>query len=112
MQRLFIYGTLAPGRSNHHVVRDIEGQWSKAWMRGVLHEEGWGACEGYPAFVPSKNGKGELVEGFLLSATSLDEHWKRLDAFEGDGYMRLIFTAVDESGAHFEAFVYAMASAV
>lgn len=34
MQRLFVYGTLAPGRENFAVVESIEGQWEEASVKG------------------------------------------------------------------------------
>jgi len=40
MERLFIYGTLAPGRPNHHVVEDIPGNWEEATLKGTLLNEG------------------------------------------------------------------------
>ena len=55
-ERLFIYGTLAPGRSNHHHMVDIPGDWQPATLRGRLYEEGWGAAAGYPAIVPGEDG--------------------------------------------------------
>ena len=30
MERLFVYGTLAPGRPNEHVLGEIEGSWEAA----------------------------------------------------------------------------------
>ena len=33
-QRLFVYGTLAPGRANGHVLADVPGTWELATVRG------------------------------------------------------------------------------
>lgn len=106
VQRLFVYGTLAPGRSNHEVVEDIPGSWEPASMKGVLFPEGWGATMGYPGVVPSTDG-GE-VEGFLFASADLDEHWPRLDSFEGDGYERVSVTVTVGDGQDVEAYVYAL----
>ena len=46
LSRLFVYGTLAPGRENHHVMRGIEGSWESATITGELISEGWGAALG------------------------------------------------------------------
>src|SRR5690606_24746660 len=76
LQRLFVYGTLAPGRPNAHVLADVPGTWEPARMAGRLVQEGWGAALGYPAIVP---GAGEgFVEGQLFSSEVLDAHWRRL----------------------------------
>jgi len=51
IQRLFVYGTLAPGRANEHILADVPGQWEPASVSGRLLEQGWGAAVGYPGLV-------------------------------------------------------------
>lgn len=104
--RLFVYGTLAPGRPNEHVLADIVGTWQPATMRGHLHHDGWGAELGYPAIVPDSDA-GE-VEGFVFTSDELDEMWDRLDAFEGDGYERVTSVALLDNGASVDAQVYVL----
>ncbi len=106
MQRLFVYGTLAPGRPNHHVLADIPGTWEAAVLRGELRHEGWGAALGSPGIVPSADG--DDVAGFVLSSQSLEEHWATLDAFEGDGYERVEVTVRVSGGGELNAYVYAL----
>jgi len=36
IHRLFVYGTLAPGRPNDHVLRDVSGDWQLAMVMGTL----------------------------------------------------------------------------
>ena len=48
-ERLFVYGSLAPGESNAHVLAGIDGTWEPATVTGTLHPEGWGATLGFPA---------------------------------------------------------------
>jgi gamma-glutamylcyclotransferase (GGCT)/AIG2-like uncharacterized protein YtfP len=55
--RLFIYGTLAPGRPNEHVLADVPGTWERATVRGKLLDEGWGAEVGYPGIALVGNGR-------------------------------------------------------
>ncbi|MEM7584098.1 MAG: gamma-glutamylcyclotransferase family protein [Acidobacteriota bacterium] len=105
-QRLFIYGTLAPGRANHHVMADIPGTWQPATLRGRLIDEGWGAAMGCPAIVPTPDG--DEVAGFVFASSELDDHWARLDAFEGEGYERLTVTVRVEGDDEVEAYVYAL----
>lgn len=76
LHRLFVYGTLAPGRPNEHILADIPGEWESATVLGTLHQQGWGAAAGYPGIV--LDGQGSEVEGFLFSAETLAEHWARL----------------------------------
>ncbi|WP_028024049.1 gamma-glutamylcyclotransferase family protein [Enterovibrio calviensis] len=106
MERLFIYGTLAPGRPNHGVVADIPGDWVAASMKGHLVNEGWGSELGCPGIVPSN--EGEKVEGFLFSSSHLSQHWARLDDYEGTGYKRVPVLVSTESGQNVEAYVYAL----
>lgn len=107
MQRLFVYGTLAPGRANHGLLKQIPGNWKRATLRGALCEEGWGATMGYPAIVPSDDG-GE-VEGFVFSSTDLSRHWARLDDFEGDAYERVLVRVTVDGTDEVEAWVYSLA---
>jgi gamma-glutamylcyclotransferase (GGCT)/AIG2-like uncharacterized protein YtfP len=103
-QRLFVYGTLAPGRPNEYILADVPGEWETATVIGTLHPEGWGAAAGYPAIVLNEQG-GE-VEGLLFSSESLAEHWAQLDEFEGEGYERVLTTAKLQDGTTVAAYVY------
>ena len=102
--RLFVYGTLAPGRPNEHVLAGVPGKWEPATVKGRLLPEGWGAAAGYPGIVLDEQG-GE-VEGLLFSSESLAEHWPRLDEFEGEGYERVLTTAKLKDGTPVNAYVY------
>ena len=54
--RLATYGTLGPGKPNHHHLSMIDGNWSTGSVRGFLHEAGWGADLGFPAIVLDQTG--------------------------------------------------------
>ena len=51
--RLATYGSLAPGRPNHHQLDGLEGRWSEGDVYGRLVDAGWGASLGYPALIPT-----------------------------------------------------------
>ena len=102
--RLFVYGTLAPGRPNEHVLADIPGEWEPATVTGRLRQAGWGAAIGYPGIVLDEHG--EEVQGFLFSSESLAGHWARLDEFEGEGYERVLTSARLKDGRTVGAYVY------
>ena len=85
---LAVYGTLAPGRPNHHVVAPLGGEWTEGVVEGELSPEGWGATLGYPAFRPRVGGAAVAVR--VLSAASLATAWPELDRFEGPGYLRIL----------------------
>lgn len=104
--RLFVYGTLAPGRPNEHLLAAVPGTWEPATVTGWLRQEGWGAAVGYPGILLDE--QGDEVEGWVFTSGSLSEHWARLDAFEGDGYERVVTTAKLGDGAAVETFIYVL----
>jgi gamma-glutamylcyclotransferase (GGCT)/AIG2-like uncharacterized protein YtfP len=104
--RLFVYGTLAPGRPNAHILADVPGTWQPATVTGTLVPEGWGAAAGYPGIVLG-DGAG-IVPGLVFTSPALATHWARLDEFEGDGYERVMTTATLADGTPVEAWVYAL----
>ena len=104
MDRLFVYGSLQPGASNHHVVRDIDGEWQPASVRGRLWEAGWGAGIGYPAL--QLDDAGPQVPGQLLSSPRLAGHWPALDRFEGEEYRRVLAEVTLADGRRVQAHVY------
>ncbi len=87
LNRLAVYGSLAPGRPNHHYLADISGTWRKGWVEGVLYDRGWGAAQGFPGIRPERGGP--RVEVHVLESNELADHWDRLDDFEGEEYRRL-----------------------
>ncbi len=106
VNKLFVYGTLGPGRPNEHILRDIGGSWEEATVTGKLYQEGWGASMGYPGIVPDKDG--EEVEGFLFSSGTISAHWHELDAFEGEAYERVIAKIKLKDKSIVNAYLYAL----
>jgi len=87
--RLAVYGSLAPGRSNHDQLQDLRGDWhSGCTVRGELVDRGWGAGLGYPALRWSMSGPAVRIE--LFASDELPSHWQRLDEFEGADYLRIV----------------------
>lgn len=82
MQHFFVYGTLAPGCPNEHILAPIKGLWREGTVKGTLYHEGWGAEQGYPGIV--------------------------LDEFEGEGYQRTPVTVALEDGSQIEAQIYSL----
>jgi gamma-glutamylcyclotransferase (GGCT)/AIG2-like uncharacterized protein YtfP len=103
--RLATYGTLAPGRPNHHQLDGLAGRWSAGYVHGRLVDAGWGASLGYPALVLDPDGTAIDVEVF--ESIDLPAHWSRLDQFEGPGYRRVV-TTVHTPDGDVEASIYAV----
>ncbi len=104
MQRLFVYGTLGPGRPNEHVLTDIGGTWEEASVNGYLQQRGWGADMGYPGIVLDE--AGDEVQGYIFCSDKLDDHWADLDAFEGEEYKRILIQVKTKDNQTVEAYIY------
>ncbi len=85
---LAVYGTLAPGQPNHHVLAPLGGEWTDGLIEGDLIPLGWGAALGYPGFRPRAGGDAVAVR--VLTAPSLATAWPALDRFVGPGYRRIL----------------------
>jgi len=103
-ERLFVYGTLGPGRSNEHVLVGIGGSWLKATVTGTLQEKGWGAEMGYPGI--DLNSKGDEIEGSLFTSENLASNWSKLDEFEGEEYERVLTKVKLNDESFVDAYVY------
>jgi len=110
MNRLFVYGTLIPGQSNHHVLSDIPGDWERASVTGTLANEGWGSGHGCPGLIPSQDG--QEIQGYIFISGDLQKHWDMLDDFEGSDYKRQLISAKLSSGVEVEAYVYSIREGV
>lgn len=106
IERLFVYGTLGPGRPNEHVLGAIGGSWETATVTGTLRHEGWGAAMGYPGIDLDEHG-GE-VKGFLFTSENLSGHWAVLDEFEGEVYERVLTKVKLKGGSTVDAYVYTL----
>lgn len=104
---LFVYGSLAPGQPNEHVLTRLGGSFQPASVRGHLRAQGWGAGLGFPGIVP--DGAAGEVAGFVFTFAGQLEQWAELDAFEGAEYRRVPVTARLASGQDVTAWVYALA---
>ena len=102
------YGTLGPGRPNHHQLDGLDGRWLKDTSTG---------CSSTPAgaralatqhwsFKPTVQ---QSMSKFRVSrpAGSLGA---RLDDLEGDGYQRVVATVRTPTG-EMDAFIYVQAQA-
>jgi gamma-glutamylcyclotransferase (GGCT)/AIG2-like uncharacterized protein YtfP len=85
---LAVYGTLAPGRPNHHVLAPLGGEWTDGTIEGDLLPMGWGADLGYPGFRPRVGGDAVAVQ--VLTAPLLTTAWPDLDRFEDPNYERIL----------------------
>ena len=108
LHRLATYGTLAPGRPNHHQLDGLEGRWLAGHVNGMLIDAGWGVGLGYPALVLDPDGSAIRVDVF--ESVDLPAHWARLDAFEGPGYRRVV-TTVRTSTEDVDASIYVLVQA-
>jgi gamma-glutamylcyclotransferase (GGCT)/AIG2-like uncharacterized protein YtfP len=103
---LATYGTLGPGKPNHAQLAGLRGEWTMGRVRGRLLQEGWGAAQGFPGLVLDPDGPELDVD--LLRSDDLPSQWSRLDAFEGEGYRRVVTRVVTAAG-EIDACIYVLA---
>ncbi len=107
-QHLVVYGTLAPGRSNHHIVAHIKGEWRPAIIKGKVEFRDTGPTKGYPAFSHIVSGPAATIESFVFSSSELVNYWPMLDAFEGEGYRRVLTRYELKDGGFGYGYIYAL----
>lgn len=95
-QKLAVYGTLAPGKVNHHQIADLGGAWRDGALRGELGQVPEGVHQGLPGLRLDPKGAVMLVK--LLVSAKLPLAWTRLDAFE-DSEMQRLLVPLERDGA-------------
>jgi gamma-glutamylcyclotransferase (GGCT)/AIG2-like uncharacterized protein YtfP len=106
--RLAVYGSLAPGEANAHVLASLQGSWIAAlFVNGDLSPDGWGATLGFPGGRWRVDGPPFPVQ--LFSSPRLAGDWPRLDAFEGPEYLRILVPVFSRDGFATVANLYAVA---
>ena len=85
--RLATYGTLAPGRPNHHHLDGLRGRWFEGHVHGTLVDAGWGAALGFPALILDPDAP--VIDVHVFESADLPAHWAHLVEFEGPGYERI-----------------------
>jgi gamma-glutamylcyclotransferase (GGCT)/AIG2-like uncharacterized protein YtfP len=108
VNRLAVYGTLAPGKPNNCQLEGLNGFWWRGVVRGTLVQDGWGATMGFPGLVLKP--EGDLIEVQVFESEDLADHWLRLDEFEGSGYRRVITTVSSEQKQTSPAWIYVLAT--
>jgi gamma-glutamylcyclotransferase (GGCT)/AIG2-like uncharacterized protein YtfP len=103
--RLAVYGSLAPGKSNHGQLAGLAGTWMPAIVHGHFRDAGWGTGQGFPGLVPDPAGPKVAIQVF--TSADLPAHWARLDAFEGEDYRRVL-VEVEVAGETVTANLYAV----
>lgn len=104
MNKLFVYGTLKPGCSNHYILEQIGGNSIEAKLYGYQFDENWERKTGYPGLI-----KGDVnaeIEGFLFISENLTKSWSILDEFETEAYSRIIVPIAIENNTAVNGFVY------
>lgn len=101
---LIVYGTLAPGGSNHHILEGLTGRWRPGRISADYYSNGW---RGYPGVVPTPSVAPHTL-AWAFESEALAAHWPRLDEFEGPGYVRTRIQFAPEDGGQLEGWVYAL----
>lgn len=105
-RRLASYGSLAPGRPNHHQVAHLGGTWSEGHVHGHLVQAGWGAAIGFRGI--GLDPAGPAVPVSLLVSDLLPGAWPDLDTLEGTDYRR-VPVRVHLPEGEVDAWIYVLA---
>jgi gamma-glutamylcyclotransferase (GGCT)/AIG2-like uncharacterized protein YtfP len=81
-RRLAVYGTLAPGERNHHILAPVAGNWQSCTVPGRLSMRENPVFSWYHTAPP--------VRMQLFTGLDLPAHWARIDGFEGSDYSRIL----------------------
>lgn len=89
-QRLAVYGTLAPGEANHHLLAACPGP----WIRGVVH--GHRAMREHAVFTYDAAAGHVAVQ--MLTSPGLLQRWASLDEFERPTHRRVLVPVFEGKG--------------
>lgn len=95
---LAVYGTLAPGRENHHVLAPYPGVWSDGTVTGRRAQRAFPVFTFDPAAGP--------VPVHVLCSEALAAAWPALDDFEGADYRLILVPVFDGGRLHAVANLY------
>jgi len=101
--RLASYGTLAPGKINHHQLDGLTGHWTSGSIKGRLVKVDVGVHAGLIGLVIDPGA--EPVHLDIFHSTDLPDHWARLDAFETEKFRRVVARVSTDDG-DIEASLY------
>jgi gamma-glutamylcyclotransferase (GGCT)/AIG2-like uncharacterized protein YtfP len=103
-RRLAVYGTLAPGGERHDLLAAIAGRWFEGHVRGHRFVGRHSSARGYAALRLDPDG--DRVPVAVLDAAELPRRFGSLDAYEGEGYRRVVAPVWDDDGLLLIANVY------
>ena len=112
---LFVYGTLAPGHINEHILAPLLGTWTDEQISGSLHDAGLGATYRCPGLrlenstidhMDLSRGNCSVVNGLLFESNELRKIWARLDELEGQEYQPQLTIALVAGNKYCRCIVY------
>ena len=105
---LAVYGSLKPGKENHHLISDIAGHWDTGYVHGTYIDGGWARHLGYPSMLWQP--EGDQIPVSVLVSENLSNHWERLDRFEGADYQRILIPVFKQGEVKWVANIYESAT--
>lgn len=103
-RRLAVYGTLAPSGNRHDLLAALGGRWFEGHVLGHRFVGRHGSARGYPAL--RLDLEGDRVPVAVVETPELPRRFGPIDAYEGEGYRRVVAPVWDEDGLLLIANVY------
>ncbi len=99
VNRLLVYGTLAPGQVNEKILSDIPGGWTEGFVKGIVETR-----NGLPEFKWRTNS--DEIKVKVFNSNVLNQHIEKIDKFEGSDYQRILIPVRINLNLFSVGFVY------
>jgi len=103
---LVVYGSMAPGRENGHILAPLGGYWTEVTVKGRLIGAGWGAAKGYPGL--GIDATEDLIRAHCITSIALPDVYDAIDHFQGEEFVRLLHPFTTREGQRGVANIYVL----
>lgn len=99
VNRLLVYGTLAPGQVNEKILSGIPGIWTEGFVKGMVETR-----NGLPEFKWRTNS--DEIKIKVFNSDVLVQHIEKINKFEGSNYRRILIPVRVSPSLFSVGFIY------